>query len=416
MSYSSIKINKLVTGFVQLIFSLLIILQANTVFIQNGSNNQKKLLMIIYVFSFIAFLLLFRRIVNDRKLFISITIFFVSISLFLIMNSLKYTFQLEYIFIFILIPITLVSYFYFENNRFYPSSLLLNIENVIFILSLISLFFWALSLINYQTNSSMYVTWGGPREIYGYFNVHFITQGSAMVGNISIIRNTGMFVEATMFSYVLSIGLLIELFVRKSRKVNLRTAIFIITIFSTISSTGITVSILAILYYYSFIYYGEKNNKFKALNALLFLVLLFFSYLILKYNLSSKIIYSNTSSLSSYSVRMDDFHAGLKTWIQNLFIGSGIDNYGSVISNMNSLRYGINVGMSSGLMAVLSYGGVWLFSFYIIPTLSAFRINKKLIGISIFSFILFIFTISYNFVIYILILSYIFANYLKKGN
>ena len=74
-------------------------------------------------------------------------------------------------------------------------------------------------------------------------------------------------------------------------------------------------------------------------------------------------------STNSGSIRIDDYKASYKTWIEHgIILGAGFNNEDAIIENMSKFRKD-NQGLSNSTMVVLAEGGIMLFMIYLIPFL-----------------------------------------------
>lgn len=401
---------------IQYIFVILTVLNCNSVFyteLHGGYNSHtifNILWMFILIFLFFNSLKKYKRHTLNLKIEICCYIF-----IFLIYMIILFFININYINIFNMInmlfsPIFLVILFCVDKNN---SSLLIKAENFILVLAGISLVFWAMSIIGIPTNSHITIGWNGVHSINGYFGFHFIAQGKVnnFIGFSNVIRNTGLFSEAPMYSYVLCIALLIELFVRDTKNiVSWRVVLLFIAILSTTSTTGLIVLLPAIL----FKYIVSSNNLVKQIIFALLIPLVLF---IIKIAMVNK-IGDVTNVTTSYGIRMNDIYATTHAWIQHIFIGNGIGNDNAIKQFMYGWRLlpGGNDGLSTGFLSVLAYGGIFYSLFYLIPTLLMLRCSFDDIGLAIFSFILLIYTMVPSSFLYICILSYFVSIFIKYVN
>lgn len=310
-----------------------------------------------------------------------------------------------------------------SNNIDINISIFTKFENMIIALSVISLFFWILASIGIKPNVVSNMGWGGSNlenshNVYGYYYLDFITQGKVHLLFIhSIIRNSGIFVEAPIYSYVLCVALFVELFLKNNNKIfNYKVIILLITIFSTTSSMGIMLGLCSILLRFEYV----SSNQYYKLIALLIMgiiALIIFKSLFLE-KLDEQFNNGITNYDSSYFIRSDDIVSCLKAWKNHLLIGNGFGNITAIYKYMNPNRFlpNGNTGLSSGFFDILSDGGLLFGSFYILPTLLSMKYQKVRV-ISIICFILsMINMVSYTY-IYIMILAYIWSTILFRiGN
>ncbi|MFT9266288.1 O-antigen ligase family protein [Oenococcus sp.] len=251
----------------------------------------------------------------------------------------------------------------------------------------LSLVMWVIALIGNRWTGSTMIDWGQIRYTPSLLGIQFQTQ-SVNLANMTLLRNTSFFAEAPMYSFVLTIGLLLKLFVVDKRvKVDSQNIIFVITILSTFSSTGIIVGTIA----YAASYVVDKGNK-----ALLFFVLAvpvvaFFVYWILRTK-------SQNDTYDSVSTRLEDLQVGFNAWRSKPLFGDGLDNSDALISRMSYSRtmLGGNSGFSSGLFNILAGGGIYQFAFsFLIPLIRViWSKNNQNILFFLFFMVLMVFTMS----------------------
>lgn len=254
-----------------------------------------------------------------------------------------------------------------NQNKYY-----LNLcSNVVFILCALSLIMFLLGTVFniIHANGIFYSNWVSPDSVVefpSFYNIHFITQNNEFLG-FKMIRNTGIYPEAPMFSLPISIAFLYELFYKnKPNKCYIFT--FIITIFTTMATTGILIVIVFLTIY--IIFFIKKNVYLRMFMYLILpLALCLVFYLIL-------MIMIEKSSGGSYGIRNDDYIAGLKAWSDSIWIGNGIGNFESIVKYMSSFR-SHNLGYSNSIMLVLANGGIVLFLYYLIPLIMPIIINVR---------------------------------------
>lgn len=425
VSYMTMKMGKKnehgLGYYLEYLFALFTVLQANTLYYNNWGRQVTTFWLILCLsLMFGSLYNLYRKSVNIYPL-MCLYVYYVPASIMLL--AILFVFKdsinkQKYIMAFFIIPTCLFPFLYercLKEKEYYFFN---KIKNIILILASISLAGWTLSIFKVPTNSFISSSWGSTPTLPGYFHIHFIAQGSTAFLGINIIRNTGIFVEAPMFSYVLCLGLLIELFINKNRSSKFIILIFVFTIFTTASTTGVVIA-AASLFYYKFIVKSSSvlfNLPIISLGLLLLIIFI-------KFMVYHKF---NPNWASSSSLRMNDYYAGYKAWSQHILLGNGLDNNQSIINFMDPRRIVASVdspgiiGFSNGIMQVLAFGGVALLTnFYIIPTIMGVLSSKKIAGVSLFCFILFCTTIVSTLFIYITILSFFLINFIisrSKGS
>lgn len=121
-----------------------------------------------------------------------------------------------------------------------------DISAVMVVQSAISLVFYAFGSCMgvIRPSGSVTVQWGGIRVFNSYFGLYF-SDNDSPYGILSCGRNTGIFTEAPMHAYMLVLALAVQLFVINELRLRSIT-IILVAIFTTYSTTGMAVSIMAI--------------------------------------------------------------------------------------------------------------------------------------------------------------------------
>ncbi|WKF71652.1 hypothetical protein QYM39_02995 [Pediococcus pentosaceus] len=307
---------------------------------------------------------------------------------------------------FFLVPIFLNDIVNRKNN------LLLKFRNVVLVLAVISLVFWLVAMIGFLPNSSTVIDWGRIKVINGYFHVHYIAQGTTdFLGLQGIVRNTGIFVEAPMYSYVLSLALITDVFFgTRSKGYSKKSLLLMATIFTTTSSTG---AILVILVIFSKIVFLSTRIS-KSIKVILLIFLLPIVTAAVSYIVKSKL---DSNWYSSTSIRINDFVAGYQAWKNHWILGNGLNNYDAILQNMDyrRLRLNANDGFSTGLMEVLAYGGIIYGLYFLIPIVMLIKKDKKVFLVAGISFVLFTFTLVNSVFLWYIFISYFWAVLLNSN-
>lgn len=251
---------------------------------------------------------------------------------------------------FIMLPLFFLINSIYMNKKILPA-LLSKFVNVVVILAIFSLFFWIFgTLLNVVHPTSTVINqWSGGRLINSYYNLYFETQQMIFFG-IHIIRNSGIFAESPIWGLILSIAYVTDLLILKSDKNNKRN-IIILTMLSTISTTGIIIIGLAILY-------KITTNRHKA-KLLLFPVTLGLGFSLL-------LLLSEKSETVSANLRVDDYNIGFKVWKASFWIGHGLNN-GILAIQSYIPTFERSLGYSNTLFVILAQGGLLLFLIYFSP-------------------------------------------------
>jgi hypothetical protein len=273
----------------------------------------------------------------------------------------------------------------------------------------LSLILWLIGPVFNIIHSTNYIAikWGGTHGITSFYNLFFAAQGQVDFLGFTITRNTGIFVEAPIYAFVLILALLTNIFLDKKSWVKL--TLLLLTILSTTSTIGVIVAIIAIgvkLLSNSRVYSVIPKKVRFYIAALLGIVICICAFLLIQKKVGSV----------SYSSRTDDFYAGFKAWLQHPLVGNGVGNYKSILQHMDPSRLlpNGNSGFSSGFMKSLAEGGISLISFYVVPILLI--INKywnrqlNLVIFSLLLFSVFVITIINDIYLFIFMVTWLWAS------
>ena len=235
--------------------------------------------------------------------------------------------------------------------------------NVVFMISALSLVFFVLgSLLNIIQPTGYYpyteIGWGtnNYRDFY-----HLYCEGQTVFAlGYSGVRNIALFVEGPMLTYVISFALYYELFFRRLgfRKIVIVT--FIITVATSFSTTGILIAIFLM-----YIKFYEIVKKSKVIKYLIIPIVI----CIVGYSLFWVVEDKFVSNVYSASARADDILASFKCFFSDIFNGVGYQNMEAIAPYRLFKRTG--AGLSTGLGAILAYGGVLWGFWYITPFIIA---------------------------------------------
>lgn len=374
--------NSRIISLLEFLFSFFTIICSNSVYLNT------KTMILWSLLGFFLIIIYFNNnySINKRMLFILTFIYLVYVSAFILISI--YISQLNIlmnIFVF-LIPLLLFFVIYCSfNNGF--SRIILYIKNILLIMAFISLLFWIIAEIGFPTNMSILSQWGGTHYIPGYWGMHYVAQGKNLFFGLELVRNTGIFVEAPMYSFALSVGLILNVFIFNKKLTSISTMLLILTILTTTSTTGLLLVLLTIIFYF-YINFKKVPRYFKIITIPF---VIFIAYKLIGIILDDK---QNVTGVVSVSLRSDDFNAGNLAWHQHLLFGNGVGNMNPIIMNMSQYRIFSNqTGFSSGIMEILAFGGIYLLIMYMLPIILSMFSNKKLFIASLLVFMLFVFTI-----------------------
>jgi len=90
-----------------------------------------------------------------------------------------------------------------------------------------------------------------PRQINSYFNLHFDTQKMG-IGGFTLIRNSGIFCEAPMYAIILLVTFMFQLFIDEIEFSKRNFYILVVTIITTVTTTGIICT--SLMLFLAFVY------------------------------------------------------------------------------------------------------------------------------------------------------------------
>lgn len=245
--------------------------------------------------------------------------------------------------------------------------------DVMFLLAIISLFMWVsctlMGLV--KPSGNVWISWGETHAIKSYYNIYYETQNALLLGK-SIIRNTGIFTEAPMYSLHLIIAFSLEFFLFKRKS---KLIVLAITIITTVSTTGIILLVIFIGLKEIIKIFSVNYQKMKVVD-LIRIVIIPVAAILMAVTVISLLTakFGRTSGMT----RMDDYTAGFLVWKQHLFVGAGYGDNGRVEQYMGNFRSN-NRGFSNSLMIILMEGGICFGLVYLIPIIKCFwtSIKKK---------------------------------------
>lgn len=257
--------------------------------------------------------------------------------------------------------------------------------NTVSILAVISLILWlvgpVLNLI--LPNCTIANKWNGlgmemniPSQ--GYFYLQYVTQ-TTNVSGFEIVRNTGLFAEAPMFSFVLSTALITECFLSNKTRIGI-ALLLSLCIATTFSTTGIIlVMVVIILECGNWFTHTRSRWRWIVLIGILIGI-------IAAVTTASWLINAKMSS-SSGSTRADDFRAGYLAWKDSPITGYGLGDYQTVRRYMSTFRL-MNVGFSNSPFDVLVRGGIVFMAPFAIAIVGFLRYRgRQLLALLLFLYL-----------------------------
>lgn len=313
----------------------------------------------------------------------------------------------------IILPSLFFYYFIDKDSKKAILSVLSKISNIMVILSVISLVLFLIGPILkiVKTTGTISVSWA-DKQLPSYFGLQFVTQHTNFFGT-KLLRNTGIFVEAPMYSLNLTIALAIQLFIIEDKKSLLKKFILLITILTTISTTGIIITIVMILIKGIMLikekFFDKNINIAKTVTYLISPILIIISLVVI-----IKVVNDKKQS-ESWLIRLDDYKACFEAWKDNILFGNGYGNEESIEKYMSAFR---EEGLSNSIMVLLAQCGIYLFILYFIPIyrMIVYGIKIKNIKISIFVMILLILFITTIFTYTAMIINFLAIGYALSTN
>ena len=187
-----------------------------------------------------------------------------------------------------------------------------------------------------------------------------------------------------------NIAMAMELFL-KEKSSGLKISVFVATILTTFSTTGLIFLVLCISlkYYHKF---AKMPRLAKGLLLLSLLLLIPVTAYALYALLETKV------STVSFLMRASDYIGGIRLWQKHPVFGSGFGNLVPLLEYVYSPN-GV-AGFSNSITGVLATGGIWMSLLYYFPHITAmfsrFTGNKSLSYFGICFFYLFVSTIFFG--------------------
>ena len=365
------------------IIAILLLVSANSIYIHDYIHLHLKILLAGVLILYLIVILKSSKIKNTKiclkKYYKYFAFYYLYAVLFMILNG---SFVRNYISVFLVVlPLFVFVYLLYNSNH----NILDKFLNLVIIISCLSIAFYLIldvfKLVSYPT--IIKINWGTIRYIPSFFGLHFSTQTINIFGH-EISRNTGVFTEAPMFSLVLTLALAYYEFLYSNKIDNRVRFLLIITIITTFSTIGYISTIFIYIMSLSKHYYikFKETKKIWKYTSVLVLIVLFLSCIWL---------FSAKLNTNSGSIRVDDYKACYKTWIQHgVLLGAGFNNEDAIIENMSDFRKD-NQGLSNSTMVVLAEGGIVLFMIFLIPFILSiyYAVKNKCANIAFYSLITF---------------------------
>ena len=258
---------------------------------------------------------------------------------------------------FVLLPILLLMMIlYARENESAYETFLFKYSNIVYLISIVSLFFWFFGSILEIIPSTAIIpnAWGKEKFIPTYYGIYFETQSiEATEGASLMVRNSGIFNEGPMYNMILCIAISIELFVRKKIK-PLRLCTLLITDITVLSTTGF----LLLLLIFAIKAFELSHAKYGLQILLLSPIILIMVFITLSVILDNK----KNSSAKSYNNRGDDIVKCVEVGLEHPILGVGVFFKGEEDSSDSK-----SFGFSNSTFAVFAHGGFYFLVLYLFP-------------------------------------------------
>lgn len=216
-------------------------------------------------------------------------------------------------------------------------------NHIVAVMAIMSVFFWLFgSMLHILRPTGVVINqWADGAPATHYFRLYFETQRLTVLGML-ITRNSGIFVEGPIWNLILCIAFINESFLLDKTN-RMRLILFVITIATVFSTTGIYIVGLSAMAYI----FVLRKARYK----MLMVPSLAGVFYVLTLALEEK------SATNSASIRLDDYYAGLAAWRERLLSGWGQGGLSRIQYHMNT-QIRPNLGYSNSLFVVLAKGGL----------------------------------------------------------
>lgn len=261
-------------------------------------------------------------------------------------------------------------YSYFSLKRNNKKYFIKDIINSVFVINIFSLIFYILgpTLKILSPTNTVSIFWGLSKNIASFYNVFFVAQPGAY----SILtqgRNTGLFVEGPMYAFVIVVAILFELFLLTNKK-KIRLLVGLIALITTYSTTGLIVTIIAILFYVFDNFEKEKGIIKLAILGMVPGMLLFVTFFILK------LLDEKMNMGHSDDIRISNFNNAIHNWASRPLVGYGF----------KAESTGNFTGHTSVFSQVIQDGGLLFLLYYSLPFIevTGYFLKRRIYGIVFF--------------------------------
>lgn len=356
------RIRKIIYDIPVYCFALIVILDFRTIWQYIPGNERLSTINSILLLIIFAACLVRKKKFDAHGLrigFLVMALFAFAFVMVLTFNSYADTGWVRYL----LVSLIMIGYHYWCDQKDEVSEFFYKFADIVLLIAVVSLFFWIFGSMLRVIHPSGYElsTWNSLGEnktklVPSYYSVYFETQTISFFGIKGLVRNSAIFTEGPMCSFIFCIALLIEYFVFQERS-KIRNYILILAILTTFSTTGY-IALLGIIFF-RFQSKAYKSQLINILKTTIFPVALIILVILIDYFVQDKL------QSRSGSVRLDDVRAGVKAWLDSPILGNGFGNRNSYQQYFSLFRKS-NTGYSNSILQVLAYGGVVLFLPYLV--------------------------------------------------
>ena len=332
-------------GLLDYIFLTLVIIMSGTMYVQVDLNFIPVNLFQIFTLVLAIGISVFRIKYLSKRFILWMTLVFSSFIIYSVCNIGFFKEGLRYVYL----PLLVFSvYVYTVWKSKYSISIFTKLVNITVALSILSLFFYfAGSVLTIIKPTAYYsLQWSFLASVPSYYDLHFETMTIGNILGFKLIKNSGIFPEAPMFTYLLcfALGVQISILDKNIKK----TMVLIVTIITTGTMTGF----LTLL-----IIYALKILTTKIRSKLKFIIK--FVFIVPAFILSAMIAFSmflEKMTTVSYGTRLDHFVCSFLAFMKSGFMGVGISNHSDL------LKYAtVKQGLSVGLSVLFAEAGISIF-------------------------------------------------------
>lgn len=229
-------------------------------------------------------------------------------------------------------------------------------SNLVVLLAAVSLVMWlvcsVLQLVSPTNVFPSYWTIGGELKfIPTYYGIYFETQTVSLFGIENMWRNSGIFQEGPMYNMILCIALSIECFIRPVKS-KYKIVILVLTIISTMTTTG-QIILMLFMVYYSY----KKISKYKFLLILIAPVILCSAYVGAGYVIEDK--QESRAGANSVDIRTNSILLSIEAGMERPLLGAGL------MSTKVKVRQKLHKEHSNSLFDLFAYGGIYTLILYV---------------------------------------------------